>query len=337
MGLLVGVGVLIRHVGICLAIAVAIDLFWRGRRSAALGAVLATLLVLVPWIGWLIIVRHNTQAGLLAQGGLGERVARQALFYLHRIADQLTGPVVEVGTVFQRGKLLYGTVTLWAAVVTSIAVLGWFCSLQSRRRRLAGLVALITLALLLVWPFTEAGRFLIPLVPFLLVGLVEGAGRLFAIVRRSMRQVPLIPRWTPRVWAALAVLTMSVPYSVYAIASGRSDAQRRTHRDFDAACAWIVEHGNRPGPILTRHPGEVYWRTRHQALTPSTNDPKLIARMIDRYDIAFLLIDEERYANASTNPLRLYANRHPERVQRTWSHASGASSVTVYRVVPKDR
>ncbi len=42
------------------------------------------------------------------------------------------------------------------------------------RRRVVALWGLATLALLLVWPFTEAGRFLVPLVPALLVGAVEG-------------------------------------------------------------------------------------------------------------------------------------------------------------------
>jgi len=45
--------------------------------------------------------------------------------------------------------------------------------MRTPRRRLAGLIALFTLALLLVWPFTEAGRFLFPIVPFLLVGATE--------------------------------------------------------------------------------------------------------------------------------------------------------------------
>ena len=50
-------------------------------------------------------------------------------------------------------------------------VWGWVRTLQTARRRLVGMIAFITLSLLFAWPFTEAGRFLIPLVPMVLVGL----------------------------------------------------------------------------------------------------------------------------------------------------------------------
>ncbi|HEU5118350.1 MAG TPA: glycosyltransferase family 39 protein, partial [Isosphaeraceae bacterium] len=79
-------------------------------------------------------------------------------------------------------------------------------------RRIVALWSLGTLALLLVWPFTEAGRFLVPLVPALLVGAVEGLSTVLARLgfRRQARRV-----------AVALVLLVSVPYSVHAVASHR--------------------------------------------------------------------------------------------------------------------
>ena len=74
------------------------------------------------------------------------------------------------------------------------------------------MIAFTTLALLLIWPFTEAGRFLIPLVPFLLVGLTECLGRVMA--RIGLRR--------PRDSAAAIILAVSAPYAVYSIVSGRA-------------------------------------------------------------------------------------------------------------------
>ena len=166
---------------------------------------------------------------------------------------------------------------------------------------MAGLITFTTLALLLVWPFTEAGRFLVPLVPFLLVGATEGiAGLLAPLARRRARD-----------WAVGIVLAASIPYAAYSVVSGRAVAQRRTHADFDAACLWIAEHATRPGPVLTRHPGEVYWQTGRQAIPPDAPDPEAIDHLIGRLGIAYLLIDDDRYAKAGLNPLGRYVRAVP--------------------------
>jgi hypothetical protein len=336
LAIVVGASVLTRHVGTCLALALAIPLLLARNWSAALRFGTGIAVMLAPWVGWLLLVGHGTQASLFVGGSLGERVAHQALFYVQRVPDQITGPIVEVGTVFRTSRIVAAGVTAWALAISAIVTLGWLRALRSPRRRLAGLVPLATLGVLLVWPFTEAGRFLVPLVPFVLMGMVEGIGIVFvALVRRGLTiRNPFSRKKTgfrvssPRACAAVLLVAASVPYAAYAIASRRADAQRRTHRSFDVACAWIVQHGKK-GPILTRHPGEVYWRTGRQALAPDSADPEVIAKQIARYTIAYLLIDEERYARAPTNPLSLYVQTHPEAVATVWRQTEGASTVSV--------
>ena len=63
-----------------------------------------------------------------------------------------------------------------------------------------------------IWPFTEAGRFLIPLVPCLLVVATEAIGAIAA----SLGQKP------PRLLAAIAVLALAIPYSTYALVTNRA-------------------------------------------------------------------------------------------------------------------
>jgi hypothetical protein len=327
LGAILSACVLTRHVGAALAVAVMIDLLLRRRRPTAVAAGLTCLLLLLPWVVWLATVRENTQAGLLARDDMASRIVSQAVFYLQRLPDQLTGPVVEVGTVFLRRGAIPALVNLWAAMATGVLALGWARTLRTPRRRLAGLTAIVTLALLLVWPFTEAGRFLIPLVPCLLVGAVEGLAALAARLRARVR----VGR--PRELAAAVVLAASLPYTGYALATNRAEAQRRTHADFDAACAWIAIEGTIAGPVLTRHPGEVYWQTGRKALAPASDDPEAIVKAVDRWRVAYLLIDAERYANAPANPLFRFIQDHPERVREVWSRDAGRSSIRVYEVV----
>jgi hypothetical protein len=323
LGLALAACVLVRHVGVCLFAAVLIDLGLRGRWKAIWPMVLTAIVLIAPWVGWLVAVRHNTQAELLVQGSLAARIAGQAVFYFQRLPDQVTGPVVEVGTVFERSAAIAVLVNLWAATATGVLIWGWTTSLRSPRRRLAGLVAFVTLALLLVWPFQEAGRFLVPLVPFLLVGATEGLARLMALAKIK----------SPRVWAVAAILMVSVPYPAYAVVTGRAAAQRRTHADFDLACQWIASQADRPGLVMTLRPGEVYWQTTRHAVTPDSPDSGAIAERIDRLGIAYLLIDADRIANAPMNPLTRYVENYPDRVALLWSRSQGRALVQIWEVL----
>ena len=71
--------------------------------------------------------------------------------------------------------------------------------------------------------------------------------------------------------------------------------------------------------MLTRHPGEVFWQTGRPVLEVATSerpgdvdaDADTIARTIDAYRIAYLLIDQERYANAPPSPLARFVAQVP--------------------------
>ena len=326
LGFLLAACVLTRHVGVCLVVATVIDLGLRGRWRALCGAVLTVAVLVFPWVIWLALVRHNTQIGMLTPAGLPARVVGQALFYLERLPDQITGPFVEVATVFRHSRAIALVADLWAACASAVLIGGWAKTLRTPRRRLAGLIAFTTLALLLVWPFTEAGRFLVPLVPFLLVGATEGVAELASLVA---------PR-RARDWALGIVLAASIPYTAYSAVSGRALAQRRTHAEFDAACRWIAEHTTRPGPVLTRHPGEVFWWTGRQASAPDSLDPRAIDHLIGRLGIAYLLIDDDRYANAGLNPLDRYLRQFPDHVALVWPRNQGAAPVRVFEVLRRE-
>ena len=324
LGFALAACILIRHVGVCLAAAVLVDLGLRRHWRTFWPAMLVTGILIVPWVFWLWVVHQNTQVGLLAEKNWAGQIPAQAVFYVQRLPDQIAGPLVEVATVFGRSGAIAGFANLWAAGATAIIVWGWVCTLRVPRRRLAGLIGLITIALLLIWPFTEAGRFLFPLVPFMLVGASEGLARIIMFVG--------LARGRARACACGLVLALSVPYSAYAISTGRAEAQRRTHADFDTACDWIKTNAASPGPVLSRHPGEVFWQTGRQALAPLSPDPEAIDRLIRRFDVVYLLIDEDRFANESSSPLSNYVKRYSESVATVWSSKRDGASIEIFEV-----
>jgi hypothetical protein len=331
---------LTRHVAIGLVIAIVLDLALRRRmKQAVLVAVMTTILV-IPWIAWVAKVGWSgtSQAALLAQShdGWPERLGHQAAFYVARIPDQITGPVVEVSTRFQSSRWIAVAAQVWAILATGVIATGWLRALRRPRRRLAGLVPFLTLGMLVVWPYTEAGRFLIPLVPFILLGAVDGPSRLLRLLGRSIGVRFRSSRL--RVFVAYLLIAASLPYSLYMLATGRSRAVEASQRDFDAACEWISGHATHAGPVLSRHPGEVFLRTGRQGMEVSSfertgdrdADPESIDRTITRYGVAYLLIDKERYADAPRSPLERYVSRYPDRIRFAWGAQN--DSVVVYEV-----
>ena len=216
-GTLLAACLLTRQVAVGLAAAILIDLVSRGRWHRALLMVTTAALLVSPWLIWMAAGSEGrTQAGLVLGGQESwfERVAGQLGFYVRRIPDQVAGPFVEVGTAFHGPGWAATAADLWAMAATGIIAFGWIRALGRPRRRLAGLVPMSTLALLLVWPYTEAGRFLVPLIPCILVGAVEGLSGLWRWGRLSRR----------RLIAAGLVLAATLPYSAYCLAAGKARA-----------------------------------------------------------------------------------------------------------------
>ena len=359
LGMLLAACLLTRQVAVGLAMAILIDRALRRRWRETLVIAATSVIFTLPWLVWIATLgpAGRTQADLLLQGpdSWFERVTGQLVFYVRRIPDQVTGPFVEVGTVFQRSRIVSIAADVWAVAGTAIITFGWVRSLHRPRWRLAGLVPLCTLLVLLVWPFTEAGRFLIPLIPWILVGAVEGLAGLFRWPRPSRRRLIAaglvlglagLFRWPRpsrrRLIAAGLVLAASLPYSAYTLVTGKARAAEASQRDFDAACAWLATQADQAGPVLTRHPGEVYWQTGRPALEVATSerlgdrdaDADAIARTIDAYHVAYLLIDQERYANAAPSPLERFVARYPERVRKVWGRETDRTAVAIYQIEP---
>ena len=135
LGVLLSACVLTRYVGLALVAAAAIDLLLRQRVSTAVAAGLTFSVLVLPWVAWLTLAGTSDQVSLLAlnEGSLGRRVVSQAIFYIQRLPDQLTGPVVEIGTVFQHRVLASVAVNSWAVLATVILAIGWLRALSLSR------------------------------------------------------------------------------------------------------------------------------------------------------------------------------------------------------------
>jgi hypothetical protein len=320
LGVALAACVLTRHVAATLVAAVLIDGLARRRYAATAAASAVVALAVLPWAAWQAAVGRDTQIGLFRSESLPDLVFEQARFYLGRIADLLVGPFVEVGTVFR--PEFTGPAMLWASLATGIVLAGWLACLRRPAWRLAGLIPVLTLGLLLAWPFTEAGRFLVPLAPWIVVGAWSGL---------------LIPAGAGggrgRAWIAFLLLAAGLPSTLHSIITRRVDAEAARQADFDAACAWVGNRPDPPGPMLVRQAGEAFWlagRSR-TALAPPESEAE-VSDVIARHAVAFLIVDDDRYVGAEPGALGRFVRDHPDQAREVFRRGA----VAVYRVRPVD-
>jgi hypothetical protein len=341
MGVLLAGCLLTRHIAVGMVVGVLLDRALARRWVDALTIAVTTGVAISPWVVWLAFVGSDagTQAGMYLGSSASWRdwIGGQFLFYIQRIPDQLTGPLVELGTGSRASKLIWRTANFWGLLGTGGIAVGLAALVSRPRTRLVALIPILTLCVLLSWPFLEAGRFLIPLVPCLLLAAVAGISTLliFCVERGGFHVRPSKIR---RIAASL-VLVGSLPYSVYVLAEGKTKALEATQSDFDSACDWLVNHADRPGLVLSRHPGEVYWQTGRQGLEVATAEQRAeresgsdsITDMIAGHEVAYLLIDRDRYALAPSSPLKRFVEAHPHDVRIVWE----SRGITIFELIPQ--
>ena len=344
LGGLLAACLLTRHIAVGLALAVLADLALLRRWTTARRVFGVTVLLVAPWLAWLVVVgsTHRTQANLFLEApGLLARAFSQGVFYLQRIPDQITGPLVEVTTGLQTSRTAAVMATLWAVAASMTILAGWIRALAQPRIRLAGLVPFLTLPLLLLWPYTEAGRFLLPLLPYLLVGAALG---LSWILSRFVRAPATAKRDRRTTFiAASLVLFASLPYPGYSLLTihARTRTRRDAQRSFYAACAWLAAGAKRAGPVLSRHPGEVFLATGRRGLELSSSErpgdpdatPDEIERTIAAYKVAYLMVADDRYNSTVVDPLKRFITERQERVRKVWSSDQEHSGAAIYEIV----
>ena len=266
LGFILAACVLTRHVGVCPSRQQLIDLGLRGRWKPLCGGVpdrgSPGLSPGSPGSPWCATTRRSAclRPRVGRPGGQPNAVLPRAF------PDQITGPLVEVCTVFRHSRACRSCGGRRAVVRGGRLDRGWA---KTSGRRAGGRPdhRLHNARLLLVWPFTEAGRFLVPLVPFLLVGATEGIAELVVAGGPRVRWYTVLSgsSWPPRF--------PTQPTAPLPAGPSRSVGPRPTSTP---PAAGSLEHAA-PGRS-GRHPGEVFWQTGRQAVAPDATDPEAIYR-----------------------------------------------------------
>lgn len=214
-GGLAGLAMLTRSIGLAVVAGVVLAFLLRGHRRLAAGALVTALLVVSPWIAWVVIVGDLLDPRLTANYGNYVADVREAgiLALITGVDLRAFGPIARLGLPALPSWMWY------PAAMALVGVVVWGAVGVARPARALVSVLAFYLALVTVWLFTP-DRFIWVLLPWVCMLGVMGATDLW---RRHMAFRPVV-----------ALLGLAVTFGFL-----KAEARSLTRRGFAAAAEGI--------------------------------------------------------------------------------------------------
>lgn len=236
------------------------------------------------------LVRKNPYVPEAGNVGLAEFPVRAARNMWRYVSSELPGSfgfaTVRRGTV---------AVTVVAGVALSaLALFGWLRS-AVRSLTVAHLLVAIYLGLILLWPTVWTDRrFLLPILPLLLVFGTLGAGALLETVGARVGPVLVLLVGGVVVASSLVSVASVVPGRVACQASYRAGTpcDRPQYAEFYAMARWAAEYTPAGSIIANRSPATFFLFSRRQGdLYPYSRDPAVVLRGLEDMGADYVVVD----------------------------------------------
>jgi hypothetical protein len=273
-GVAAGLAYLTRTAGLALLIGGAAWL-WRRDRTAALRFVGGALPLAIVWTVWVQLNRWPTDEPELIY----------YLDYLRYERYVMSLPDLPVilwknvdGLLSGLGGLLLPKIT-WTPfekiaqqVLAVAAMSGVVRMVRASEARLYAGFAAISIVMLVGWHFPPNERFVLPLLPLLLVGLWREGAHLWAMLRAGMVHRKRDQRVAARMIAAFATLVLALVIVAQGYFDGTvlaADAreQQSQKRERMVAYAWLREHTPRSARVLSSNDPLLYLHTGRHAIS----------------------------------------------------------------------
>jgi hypothetical protein len=274
-GLLGGLAYLTRSAGLALLIAGPLVLIWRGQRRFAM---LFAASMLPAVIGWTLWTRVH-------QAAEADEILLYYTNYLSYARYAISLPDVPVvlwknsdGLLYAMGAMALPEITsaLIVKILTQVLGVAMISGIVRMTRRGVArdyaIFGAISAAMMLVWYFPPNERFVLPIAPLLLAGLLTEMEHLLGLLRGGMRHKD----WSQKIVAAgfgavlAAILIGAVALQVFTVFSVMPDAarhQREIAVEQRAAYRWIAENLPQNAGFVAYDDPVLYLQTGHHALT----------------------------------------------------------------------
>ena len=270
----------------------------RGAAAAAAGAGVAAAWAFyqrlaVPdaagYLGQLVMRNpYDPAAGRVDLAGLAARAATNAWRYVSEVVPDAT-----LGTQTAAGQG-GGGLALFGIALGGLALAGWAMRAM-KRIALPELFALLYVGLIVVWPdvWTDR-RFLLPVLPLVVLYAVRGGGALSARLGRAGRWVP-IGLAAVLVVAGVRAEARLVPLRIDCMASYRagSPCDPPAMASFYEAARWARDHTPAEAVVANRKPSLFYWFGRRRGdLYPYSGETELVIRGLEQMGARYVVVDQ---------------------------------------------
>ncbi len=274
-GVLGGLAYLTRSAGLALLISAPIVLLWRGERRRAMWLAGSMLPFVIGWTVWTRGHQFKGADEILLYYTNYFGYARQAI----SLSDL---PVVlwknADGLLYAMGAMALPEITsaLLVKILTQVLGIAMIAGIVRMAHRGVGwhyaAFGVISSGMLLVWYFPPNERFILPLIPFLLAGLLTEMDHLQGMLRGALTHKD----WSQRIVAAgfgvvLAIVLLgAVALQFYTVLSLMPDAahqRRQLAAENRVAYQWIAENIPRDAAFIAYEDPRFYLETGHPAMT----------------------------------------------------------------------
>lgn len=339
-GLFAALSFLTRTLGFTFVLAGILYLLIR-RRWTELGVFVAVAaLFVLPWLirdmrlppgqgyfaQFLRREQYNPDSGnLRGVGDLVQRFARNVSDYLFKVFPQMLVPQLP-----DRGGTLAGLVGIAAFLLVAW---GAGSTISTQRLGALELYFMLSLGVLTLWPNEWTGdRFLLPVLPFLMLYLVIGLRALSRLLK--MRTLLTV--------ACSIILFLLALSDIRAAGANLRDVSRYVRGDqfagydepwraYFEAGLWLKGHTEPDAIIVSRKPQFTYlYSGRQSVIYPFSADEQKVLRAIDSTAATYAYV--ENFFGQSARYLYPVVRDHPDRFEQVGSIGNGEARVIIFKI-----
>ena len=222
-------------------------------------------------------------SGMVTPAGAMARLPRHAV----RRALDVTGLLGNV-------EYLPAILALPAVGFALLLGLGWWQEVAGPAP-FAAWYAFCLLGILLLWPFGEGDRLLLPLLPMLLLYLVRGVRLVRDVTVRWLGASALAPWWPRAAWAGMALVAVMGVRHIRAEggANLRAEVATGPHASVHYASLWLREHLLPGQLVIAEDQAPLALMTGHRVIRlPPTGRAAVLREAVEHWRPAYVVIND---------------------------------------------
>jgi hypothetical protein len=286
-----------RSIGLSLILSLSLLYLIKKRYKSFLIISLFMLALILPWIirnslaggngyvsSFFLVNPYDLDSGTITFIGFVKRFFMNAIRYSGKVVpDLLFYPWLAKINPYNPFKIALGL------LFSFLMALGFYRSIRTRLSIL-NMYGLIYFLFCLLWPWYDV-RFLMPLLPLILLFIVQGIGVVIGFLKKDR-----LKRLTQKKFLKYALISVIILFflmgDAYIIYNNREEKMSSEWQEYHKACLWLEYYSDKGSNILCRKPSYTYLISGRKAvLYPFTQDYARMSQFLKDNRIDYIIYD----------------------------------------------